>query len=132
MAKDKPDDDDGDKPILIYTTFPTRETAEAVADALLDRHLIACANIIPGMVALYRWRGQHHRDVEVVMILKTRGALAEQVIEATKRLHPYETPALVALRPVAGDLDYFAWIAQQTSDAPVADAGARNSNDASP
>ncbi len=131
MAKDKPDDDDGDKPILIYTTFPTRETAEAAADALLDRHLIACANIIPGMVALYRWRGQHHRDVEVVMIVKTRAALTEQVIEATKRLHPYETPALLALRPVAGSADYFAWIAQQTSDASAADA-ARNSNDASP
>ena len=111
----KPDHDSGDKPILIYTTFPALAAAEAAASKLLDGGLIACANIIPGMVALYDWQGNRHRDAEVVMILKTRACLVEAVMTATRAHHPYDNPAIIAIDPIAGSADYFAWIAAQTA-----------------
>ena len=112
---DKPEPGGGDKPLLIYTTFPAVESAETVASALLDQGLIACANILPGMTAMYNWQGQRHSDPEVVMILKTRVALAEKVIAATRSGHPYCNPAIVALEPSGGSADFFAWIAGQTA-----------------
>ena len=111
----KPDHGSGDKPILIYTTFPALASADAAASKLLDGGLIACANIIPGVVALYTWQGKRHRDDEVVMILKTRASLADAVMTATRALHPYDNPAIIAIDPVAGSVDYFAWIAAQTA-----------------
>ena len=112
---DKPEPGAGDKPLVIYTTFPSLETAETVASALLDRSLIACANILPGMTAIDAWQGQRHRDSEVVMILKTRAALAETVIAATRARHPSDNPAIITLTPTGGSADFFAWIASQTA-----------------
>jgi periplasmic divalent cation tolerance protein len=119
MPHDKPeaitDDAEGDKPLLFYTTFPNSEAAESCANTLVERGLVACANIIPGMVAIYAWNGQRHRDSEVVMILKTRVALAEAVTAAIKRQHPYDVPAIIAFAPVAGSADYLSWISAQTA-----------------
>jgi periplasmic divalent cation tolerance protein len=78
--------------------------------------LIACANIIPGMVAVYQWQGQHQRQTEVVAILKTRCALADRVIADVAMHHPHTTPALLALAPDGGSADYLAWIAAETAD----------------
>ena len=128
MAIDKPDQPDGDKAILIYTTFPTLAAAESVAASLVDAGLVACANILPSMVAIYHWQGERHRDQEVVMILKTRAALADRVMAETRARHPYDTPALLVLDPVGGSDDYLAWIAAQTA----APRQPRNNSDASP
>ena len=132
MAADKPEHVDPDKAMLIYTTFPSLDAAEAVANELVGRRLVACANIIPGMLAIYSWQGKLHRDQEVVMVLKTRRGLCDAVIAATKALHPFDNPAIVALEVVAGSDDYLRWIATQTMPADVAGQSRLNSNDASP
>jgi periplasmic divalent cation tolerance protein len=40
------------------------------ADILLDEGLIACANLVQGMVSLYMWQGKH-RDGETGVLMKT-------------------------------------------------------------
>ncbi len=49
---------ENDKPVLIYSTFPSPEAAEAVGRELVERRLAACVNILPGMTSIYRWEGQ--------------------------------------------------------------------------
>jgi periplasmic divalent cation tolerance protein len=115
MSTDKPDQTAADKPILIYTTFPTLAAAEIAANRLVDAQLIACANILPGMVAVYRWQGTKQRDSEVVAILKTRTGLAEHVMTDVKAHHPYTTPALLSLAPEGGSAEYLAWIMAETA-----------------
>ena len=115
MATDKPEQNDDDKPLLVYTTFPTLAEAETVAAGLVDAGLVACANIVPQMVAIYEWQGQRHRDSEVVMILKTRAGLSEAVMAAVRAGHSYDNPAIIALEPVGGSANYLAWIVQQTA-----------------
>lgn len=105
---------ENDKAVLIYSTFPSPEAAETVGAALVDAALAACVNIIPGMISIYNWNGARHRDAETVMIIKTRSELAGPVLAETRRLHPYENPALLVV-PVSGGSDqYLAWIAEQT------------------
>jgi periplasmic divalent cation tolerance protein len=115
MSTDKPDPGAPDKPILIYTTFPSLEAAETAANRLVDAQLIACANILPGMVAIYRWQGVRQRDAEVVAILKTRAGLADRVMADVKGHHPYTTLALLALAPEGGSAEYLAWIMAETA-----------------
>ena len=45
-------------PIDIHIPCPDRATAEAIAQALLERRLVACANIGGRMASLYRWNGK--------------------------------------------------------------------------
>ena len=106
---------ENDKPVLIYSTFPSAAEAERVGGALVERGLAACVNIIPQMTAIYTWQGQRQRDSEAVMIIKTRAALAETVIAETRQAHPYTNPALVVLPIVGGSDDFLRWIAEQTA-----------------
>lgn len=106
---------ENDKPILIYSTFPSAEDAERVGGELVDRGLAACVNIIPGMTAIYIWQGQRERTPECVMIIKTRAALADTVISEARKLHPYTNPALLVLPVVGGSPDFIRWIGEQTA-----------------
>ena len=109
-----------DKPVLIYSTFPSAAEAERVGGALVDQGFAACVNIFPGMTAIYVWEGKRQRESEAAMILKTRAALASQTIAEARRLHPYSNPALVVLPVEGGSEDFLRWIAEQTPTAPPA------------
>jgi periplasmic divalent cation tolerance protein len=108
---------ENDKPVLIYSTYPSLETAEAAGGVLVDQGLAACVNILPGMVSIYTWEGARHREQEVVMIIKTRAGLAEAVVAAARRSHPYTNPALLVLPVEGGSADFCSWILAQTSGA---------------
>ena len=106
---------ENDKPVLIYSTFPSAAEAERVGGALVDQGLAACVNIFPGMTAIYVWEGKRQRESEAAMLVKTRAALASRVIAAARKLHPYSNPALLVLPVEGGSEDFLRWIAEQTA-----------------
>lgn len=108
---------ENDKAVLIYSTFPTAEAAEAAGTRLVDQALAACVNIWPGMTSIYVWQGQRQRDSEVVMVIKTRAALADAAIAEAKSQHPYGNPAFLVLPVQSGAPDFLRWIAEQTQQA---------------
>lgn len=101
--------------IFIYMTCPTTEEAEKIASALLERRLIACANIMTPHTALYRWKGQTERGQEVAVIMKTRAALFEEVKEAILGLHSYECPCIVSWPIEKGHAPFMEWIEEETA-----------------
>lgn len=103
-----------DRPVLIYTTFPSLEEAKRVGDALVAARLAACVNMFPGMISIFEWKGAREVADEVAMIIKTRGGLTEAVLTETKRLHPYELPALLVLPTEGGSAEYWGWILKET------------------
>jgi periplasmic divalent cation tolerance protein len=103
-----------EQPVLIYTTFPSLDDAKRVGDALVAARLAACVNMLPGMISIFEWKGAREEANEVAMIIKTRGSLTEAVLKETKRLHPYELPALLVLPTQGGSAEYCGWIASQT------------------
>jgi len=109
--------ENADRPVLIYTTFPSLEEAKRVGAALVAARLAACINMFPGMISIYEWEGTPEEANEVAMIIKTRSGLADQVVAETKRLHPYEVPALLVLPTEGGSVEYCAWIASETAGA---------------
>jgi periplasmic divalent cation tolerance protein len=104
----------GDRPVLIYTTFPSMDDAKRVGEALVAVRLAACVNMFPGMISIFEWKGAREEANEVAMIIKTRADLAEQVMQEVKRLHPYEVPALLVLPTEGGSEAYCGWILSQT------------------
>ena len=57
--------------VTLYSTWPTLDSAEAAARALLEERQIACANIVPGVRSVFRWKGQIQVEAEVAMFAKT-------------------------------------------------------------
>jgi len=109
--------DENDKPVLIYSTFPSAAEAERVGGALVDRGLAACVNIFSAMTAIYVWEGKRQRESEAAMIIKTRAKLADTVVAEARKLHPYTNPALLVVPASGGSQDFLRWIAEQTAKA---------------
>ena len=103
--------------VLIYTTYPSIVEAETAGRALVERRLCACVNILPGMISHYRWQGALERAEEVVMIIKTRASLFEQVRAAVQQLHSYATPAILAIPVESIDSAYLDWLLTETKPA---------------
>ncbi len=103
-----------ERAVLVYTTWPSIVEAERAGRAIVERRLAACVNILPGMISHYWWQGKIERAEEVVMLVKTRAALAEAVGDAVKQQHSYTTPAIMTLPVDSVDPDYHAWITKET------------------
>jgi periplasmic divalent cation tolerance protein len=112
-------DKNNERVVFVYTTFPSIVEAERAGRQLVERRLCACVNILPGMVSLYWWEGAIERGEEVVMIIKTRAALAEAVRAAVRQMHSYTTPAILVLPIESVDPNYKAWLLAETERAAV-------------
>ena len=98
--------------ILVLTTMPDDDRADALARTLVEERLAACVNVHGPMRSTYRWKGQIECEAERQIVIKTtRGQLAK--LEARLRaLHPYALPEFVAIAAEAGDA-YAAWVAKE-------------------
>jgi periplasmic divalent cation tolerance protein len=107
-----------ERAVFVYTTYPSLVEAERAGRSLVERRLCACVNILPAMVSYYWWQGAVERGDEVVMIIKTRAALADAVRIAVKEMHSYATPAVLVIPVESVDPDYAAWIIRETESRP--------------
>lgn len=80
---------------MLWSPFATLEDARDAARTLLERRLVACANILPGVESMFHFDGEIRSGREVGVLFKTEaGALAEAT-SALAELHPYDTPAVM-------------------------------------
>ena len=106
--------------VLVYTTWPSMEAAATAATAFVEAELAACANILPQMTSVYAWKGEIHRETEVVMLLKTRTGCQAALEAAILAAHPYDTPAVLVLPVAGGSAAFLNWIAAQTAHGTAA------------
>jgi periplasmic divalent cation tolerance protein len=99
-----------DKPLLVVTTVGSREDALALARALVDLRLAACAQI--GEIhSVYRWQAAVHEEPEFRVLFKTVAGRYAQVEAAIRQRHPYELPAIHAIPTSHAEAAYAAWVA---------------------
>lgn len=102
---------------VVLTTAPDPDAAAELAGRLVDERLAACANIVPGITSIYRWRGKVQRDEEVLVILKTTPMAFEALRRRIIQLHPYEVPEVLALAAPEGSEDYMRWVGDEVTGA---------------
>jgi periplasmic divalent cation tolerance protein len=100
--------------VAVFITAPTEDMAAAIARALVEARLAACANIVKDIRSIYTWQGKVQDDREVLMIVKTRRDLFNALLTKVKELHSYEVPEIIALPIVAGSEDYLKWLREST------------------
>mgnify|MGYP002776442093 CR=1 FL=1 len=95
---------------LIWCPFPDEASAMKAADVLLDEELVACANILPAIRSLYRWKGERGEGAEVAVLFKTRADLLDAAVARLEALHPYDAPAISGWRCDAAGAATLAWL----------------------
>ncbi|CRG97123.1 cutA, putative [Plasmodium gallinaceum] len=101
----------GDSPfIAVYVTTPNKDVAENISNVLLKEKLASCVNIIPGIISLYHWKGEIAKDNEVLMMIKTKKHLFQEIVNSVKLNHPYEVPEVIAIPIQHGSEEYLKWV----------------------
>jgi len=101
--------------IVILITAGSPGEATTIARALVDEHLAACVNIVPGVRSLFFWEGKTQEAEEVLLICKSRLPLMDAVIARVRSLHSYTVPEIIAFPVAAGLPSYLAWLRESTN-----------------
>ena len=97
---------------IVLTTAGSREEAEKIAHALVERRLAACVNIVGPIHSVYRWQGKVETAQEQLLIVKTTAALFDVLSKTILELHSYELPECIQLPIEGGSAEYLEWIEQ--------------------
>jgi len=95
--------------IAVVTTLPTREQALQLARILVERQLVACAQL-SAIESLYLWNGQLQQDPEVRLTLKAPESHYAAIEAVILERHSYDLPAIHALRLDRVHEPYAKWI----------------------
>ena len=100
--------------LKVFCTVPDADTAERIANAVVESKSAACASIVPGLTSVYRWKGEICRSAELLLIMKTTAERYITLERQIRSLHPYEVPEIVAVEIAEGSADYLSWIDEST------------------
>ena len=100
--------------IVVYVTAGSMENAETIGKTLVEEHLAACVNVVPGIRSFYRWEGKVADDSELLLIMKTRAERFDELKARVLDLHAYDLPEIVGLPIEMGHEAYLDWIRDET------------------
>lgn len=100
-----------DKRVVLSTVSSVNE-ARTIANALVEKQLAACVNIIGPIHSIYRWKGDIDESQEFLLIIKTIADNVSRLREEIVRLHSYEVPECIALGIESGLPAYLDWISE--------------------
>lgn len=100
--------------IDVWITCPSTDIAQSIAEDLVEKRLVACANVFGKVQSVYRWQGAIERESEVPLLVKTRAAHYDAVAARVTELHPYDTPAIIAVPVDRVNKDYADWLVLET------------------
>lgn len=101
--------------IAVVTTVGSRDEARTMARTLVERRLVACAQISE-IESFYCWDGATQNEPEFHLLLKTREDRYDAVEKAIRTLHSYQVPAIYAHALVHVDAAFAQWVEAQTRD----------------
>jgi periplasmic divalent cation tolerance protein len=104
--------------VVVSCATGSRESADEIATALVERRFAACVQIMP-IASVYRWQGRVEREAEHVLQIKTTAQRVAEVEACIAALHPYELPEITVVRLGGGSAAYFAWIDAAVAPEPA-------------
>ena len=100
------------KILLALSTFPDVETARRISNQLVTETFAACANIVPAVESIYRWKEKIETADEVIVFFKTTPDRQAAFQEKLRSLHPYEVPEIIFVPVTHGLPEYLRWVAE--------------------
>jgi periplasmic divalent cation tolerance protein len=100
-----------EKILLAFSTFPDAETARRISNQLVTENFAACANILPAIESIYRWKEKIETGSETLVLFKLSEDRQSAFQEKLRSLHPYEVPEIIFVPVSSGLPEYVRWVA---------------------
>jgi periplasmic divalent cation tolerance protein len=100
---------------VLTLTAPSEQVAVELAEVLVSRSLVACAQLSGPIRSIYRWEGELQRSEEWTLTLKTVRSRTAEVIGLIEQLHPFEVPEVLIAEVAGGAAAYLEWVAESSA-----------------
>ena len=100
--------------LVVMVTVNNLKEALRIGEEMVQMKLAACANVIPGIQSIYRWKGKVAKAQEALIILKSTTLRYRALEKAITTMHPYEVPEVIALPVTKGLEAYVRWVRIET------------------
>jgi periplasmic divalent cation tolerance protein len=100
--------------VQVTTTTGTKADAQAIASAVVEKRLAACAQVVGPITSTYWWQGKIETAEEWLCVIKSKETLHEELERAIREIHPYEEPEIIATPIVKGSKGYLDWLDENT------------------
>ena len=104
----------GFKHVVMYDTNGAIFAGFRVNNGFLEERLAACVNILPNITSKYWWEGAIQNDSESILMIKTRGDLAADLMKKVKEVHSYDVPEVISVNVKEGSPEYLDWVEKVT------------------
>ena len=105
-----PANDAAEQIVIAMTTLDASADSDAFARALVERRVIACANILPDVRSTYRWKEKVVVEREQLVVMKLTRSTVGPLKAAIAELHSYEVPELLVFDVADGLPAYLDWV----------------------
>jgi periplasmic divalent cation tolerance protein len=102
-----------DVPLLITTTLESRADAEKLSTLLLQKRLIACAQISGPISSSYWWQGKIVCTDEYLLTMKSDELRYKELEQVIRESHPYEVPEIIATVITHLSEGYHQWLKEE-------------------
>lgn len=103
------------KVLIVFITTSNRREAVRIAEAAVGKQLAACANLVPSITSIFRWKGRVQRSRETLLMLKTSARRYPALEQLIHSMHSYEVPEIIAAPVEHGSRPYLAWVRSETA-----------------
>ena len=102
------------KPVIIVSTFPSKQSVTSIAKLLVKKKLVACVNITK-ISSVYTWEKKIENRDEYLALFKTTKKNQSVLKKELKKLHPYDVPEIVEINVESVNQPYMKWLVDSTN-----------------
>ncbi len=102
------------KPVIIVSTFPSKQSVTSIANKLVKQKLAACVNIA-NISSVYAWKGKIENQSEYLALFKTSKNNKSKLKKELQKLHPYDIPEIAEINIDSINQPYLKWLVDSTS-----------------
>jgi periplasmic divalent cation tolerance protein len=100
--------------VVVLATCDSVAEADRIAGRLVRDKLAACVSINDRVTSIYEWQGKIERNIEALILIKTRRSLVDELQAVITAESSYDCPEIIVLPIVAGSREYFRWLEDVT------------------
>ncbi|MBW2970541.1 divalent-cation tolerance protein CutA [Candidatus Woesearchaeota archaeon] len=100
--------------ITVYITCSDHKEAKRISLHLLEKKMVACANLFP-ITSFYWWKNKIQQSGETVILAKAPERNFKEIEKEVKKLHSYKVPCICAWKAAHVNKDYSDWVENETA-----------------
>ncbi len=102
--------------VQVTMTASSREEAEKISRAIVERRLAGCVQVIGPVTSTYWWKQKIETAEEWLCIMKSRADLYRELERIIHQIHSHEVPEILVMNVADGSKKYLSWLESELEE----------------